>query len=84
VELIPRIRSVVVLQIISLLYPVTSHWWVSILYSICDMQTWHSNFKVNYPIEYHCITRKIFSVFVYEFLWTNDCIPKPWPWAPFS
>ena len=52
-------------QIISLPYPVTSHWWVSILDRICCMKTWNYIFKVIYPIEAHYITGQTLS------LWNN-------------
>jgi len=66
-------------------YPVTSHWWVSILGRIYYNKTW--NFALNSFTQLKLITPPdkyfLFSWNnVYEFLGTNYCIPKRWPMGP--
>ena len=82
-----RFRSVVVLQIICLPYPVTSHW-VSILDRIRYMKTWNSNFKVNYPnwIALHH-PKNIFcfcGITCMSFWEPIIAYPNGDQWAPFS
>jgi len=74
-------------QIISRPYPVTSHWWVSILDRICYMKTWNSILKsitqlklIKSPYNYFLLLWNN----VYEFLGTNYCIPKRWPIGPLQ
>jgi len=83
VELIPRFRSVVVLQTISLLF--TSHWWASISDRICCMKIWNSTLKSFTQLKLITSADKYFLFLwnnVHEVLGTNYCIHKGWLMAP--
>ena len=72
-------------QIINLPYPVTSHWWVSILDRIRHMKTWNSTLKSFNQLKLITSPNKYFL-----FLWNNIseffeliiCTPKRWPMGP--
>ena len=78
-------------QIISWPSTVTSHWWLSILDTICYMKTWTSTLKsftqlklIKSPDNYFLLLWNNsafveYLLFVYEFLGTNYCIHKRWP-----
>jgi len=74
-------------QIISLTYPVASHWWASILDRTCHMKTWNSTLK-SFPQLKLNISPDKYSMFlwnnIYEFLGSNCCIPKRWPMGPLQ
>ena len=77
----PCVRRVLQ-QIISLPYPVTSHWWVSILDRERCMKTWNSTLKSFTQLKLITSTDNYFLFLwnnVYEFSGTNNCIPKRWP-----
>jgi len=73
-------------HIISLPYPVTSHWWVSILDTICYMKTWNSTSKSFAQLQLITSPDKYFPFcgITYEFLGTNYFIPKRWPMSPLQ
>ena len=81
----PWVRRVLQ-QIISLLYPVTSRWWVSIL-DRCCMKLWNSTLKLFTQLKLITSPDKYFLFLwnnVYEFLGTSYCIPKQWPMGPLQ
>jgi len=74
-------------QTLSLPYPVTSHWWVSILDRICYMKTWYSTLKSFPQLKLIASPDKYFLFLwnsVYAFLGSHYCIPKQWPMGPLQ
>jgi len=73
-------------QIISLPYPVTSHWWVSML-DRCYMKTWNSTLKLFTKLKLIKSHDNYFLLLwnnVYEIFGTNHRTSKRWPMGPLQ